>query len=42
MVKGFEILKSISFLPLEVIVDKIDILNYPSPYVQECVIDIKE
>ena len=42
LIKGFEILKSTSFLPLEVTVDKIDILNYPAPYIQEYVVDIKD
>jgi 2'-5' RNA ligase len=42
LIKGFETLKSISFLPIEVTVDKIDILNYPAPYVQEYVVDIKD
>ena len=42
LIKGFEILKSTSFLPLEVTVDKIDILNYPSPYKQEYIVDIKD
>ena len=42
LIKGFETLKSISFLPIEVTVDKIDILNYPSPYKQEYIVDIKD
>ena len=41
LIKGFEILKNISFLPLEVTIDKIDILNYPNPYVEEYIVDIK-
>lgn len=40
LLKGFEVLKSITFLPIEVTIDKIEILNYPSPYIQEYLIDI--